>query len=97
MSISLRSNIAADINLWLMAGQEYCRDCTFHSPVRFYPLVGDAKGLLQPIHVEDVAALCLSALKSPTAANCAYNIFGREILPYREIVKRVFAAQHRKP
>jgi NAD dependent epimerase/dehydratase family len=63
----------------------------------FFPLLGDAKGLRQPIHVEDVAAACLAALKSPTAANCAYNISGREILPYREIVKRVFAAQHRKP
>jgi uncharacterized protein YbjT (DUF2867 family) len=63
----------------------------------FFPLLDDAMGLRQPIHVEDVAAACIAALNSPAAANCAYNISGGETLPYREIVSRVFAAQHRRP
>jgi uncharacterized protein YbjT (DUF2867 family) len=63
----------------------------------FFPLLGDAMGLRQPVHVEDVAAACIAALSSPAAANCAYNISGGETLPYREIVSRVFAAQHRRP
>jgi nucleoside-diphosphate-sugar epimerase len=63
----------------------------------FFPLLGDATGLRQPIHVEDVAAACLAALDSPTAANCAYNISGGETLPYREMVSRVFSAQQRRP
>jgi uncharacterized protein YbjT (DUF2867 family) len=63
----------------------------------FFPLLGDAMGLRQPIHVEDVATACIAALNAPAAANCAYNISGGETLPYREIVSRVFAAQHRRP
>lgn len=58
---------------------------------RFFPLFGEASGLRRPIHAEDVAAACSAALKSPAAVNRAYNISGGEILPYREMVERVFA------
>ncbi len=63
----------------------------------FFPLLGKAMGLRQPIHVEDVAAACLAALHAPAAANRAYNISGGETLPYREMVRRVFAAMQRRP
>ncbi|MFO7606927.1 MAG: NAD-dependent epimerase/dehydratase family protein [Desulfurivibrionaceae bacterium] len=63
---------------------------------RFFPFFGKAGGLRQPIHVEDVAAACVSALKNPIAANRAYNISGGETLPYRDMVGRVFAALHRR-
>jgi uncharacterized protein YbjT (DUF2867 family) len=63
---------------------------------RFFPFFGKAGGLRQPIHVEDVAAACVSALKNPIAANRAYNISGGEILSYRDMVDRVFAALHRR-
>ena len=63
----------------------------------FFPLLGQADGLRQPIHAEDVAAACLAALKSPRAANRAYNISGGEILSYREMVRRIFTALHQKP
>jgi nucleoside-diphosphate-sugar epimerase len=60
----------------------------------FFPLLGKARGLRQPIHVEDVAKACVSALESPAEINRAYNISGGETLPYHEMVKRVFAALH---
>ena len=63
----------------------------------FFPLLGKANGLRQPIHVKDVAKACLAALESPAASNHAYNISGEETLPYREMVNRVFAALHRSP
>ena len=63
----------------------------------FFPLLGKADGLRQPIHSEDVAAACISALKSPKVANRAYNISGGETLTYREMVRRVFASLHRRP
>lgn len=62
----------------------------------FFPLLGDAAGLRQPIHAEDVAAACAAALASPAAANRAYDISGGETLPYREMVRRVFSALHRR-
>jgi nucleoside-diphosphate-sugar epimerase len=63
----------------------------------FFPLLGKAMGLRQPIYAEDVAAACVAALRAPVAANRAYNISGGEILPYREMVCRVFAAMQRQP
>ena len=63
----------------------------------FFPLLGRASGLRQPIHVEDVARACLTALQSPAAVNRAYNISGKEIISYREMVRRVFSALHRPP
>lgn len=58
----------------------------------FFPLLGQAPGLRQPIHAEDVAAACVAALQAPTAANRAYNISGGETLAYRDMVARVFTA-----
>ena len=58
----------------------------------FFPLLGSAQGLRQPIHAEDVAAACMAALQAPGAANRAYNLSGGETLAYREMVARVFAA-----
>lgn len=58
----------------------------------FFPLLGSAQGLRQPIHAEDVAAACVAALQAPGAANRAYNLSGGETLAYREMVARVFAA-----
>lgn len=58
----------------------------------FFPLLGQAQGLRQPIHAEDVAAACVAALQAPDAVNRAYNISGGETLPYREMVARVFKA-----
>lgn len=63
----------------------------------FFPLLGGASGLRQPVHAEDVAAACLAALESGAARNRAYNISGAEQLPYREMVRRVFAALGRAP
>lgn len=61
----------------------------------FFPLLGQAQGLRQPIHAEDVAAACVAALQATDAANRAYNISGGETLAYRDMVARVFAAMGR--
>ncbi len=63
----------------------------------FFPLLGKAGGLRQPVHVQDVAAACIAALESPAGVNRAYNISGEETVPYYEMVSRVFAALHRSP
>lgn len=63
----------------------------------FFPLLGLAQGLRQPIHAKDVAAACVCALHAPDAANRAYNISGGETLTYRDMVARVFAALDRPP
>jgi len=63
----------------------------------FFPLLGKAEGLRQPVHAEDVAAACVSALTRPAAANRAYNLSGGETLSYREMVSRIFGAIGKSP
>ncbi|MGR9046980.1 MAG: NAD-dependent epimerase/dehydratase family protein [Gammaproteobacteria bacterium] len=63
----------------------------------FFPVLGEAKGMRQPIHVSDVASACLSASVRPSAANRAYNLSGGETLTYCEMVRRVFYSLHRRP
>jgi nucleoside-diphosphate-sugar epimerase len=63
----------------------------------FFPLLGRADGLRQPVHAEDVATACVSALTMPAATNRIYNISGGETLSYREMVCRIFAALGKAP
>lgn len=59
---------------------------------RFLPLASPARGLRQPIHAQDVAKAALHSLNSPATANRSLNIAGGEILSYREMTDRIFAA-----
>jgi nucleoside-diphosphate-sugar epimerase len=63
----------------------------------FFCAFGDARGLRQPIHAQDVAAACVAALSAQAAVNKCYNISGGEIVTYKEMVSRIFAAMGRKP
>ncbi len=62
-----------------------------------FPLLGESKGLRQPVYVEDVAKVCIAATVSKQHGNRAYNLSGGEILNYREMVARVFAAMGERP
>lgn len=64
---------------------------------RFYPVLGTAEGKRQPIHVNEVAAACYSALKSSNTNNRSYNISGKEIFTYREMLSRISIAMGQKP
>lgn len=64
---------------------------------RFFPLLGRAAGLRQPVHAADVAAACVAALEASGIAGHAYNLSGGETLTYREMAARVFVAMGRRP
>jgi GT2 family glycosyltransferase/uncharacterized protein YbjT (DUF2867 family) len=63
----------------------------------FFPILGRASGMRQPIHARDVAAACKAALESSKAVNRAYNISGAEKLSYRTMVTRIFEALSIRP
>lgn len=63
----------------------------------FFPLLGEAKGLRQPIHLEDLAAVCERAIHQDAARNQAFDVSGAEVLSYREMVKRIFLAMGKRP
>jgi nucleoside-diphosphate-sugar epimerase len=56
----------------------------------FFPLAGRANGLRQPVHAADVAAACAAAVETQGLA-AAYTLSGGEALPFRELVRRIFA------
>jgi nucleoside-diphosphate-sugar epimerase len=62
-----------------------------------FPLFGKATGLRQPIHVQDLAEMCVAASQHPNIANRAYNLSGGEVLSYRDMICRVFGAVGRRP
>jgi uncharacterized protein YbjT (DUF2867 family) len=58
----------------------------------FFPVIGSASGLRQPLHASDLADACVAALTTTEVHSGAYNLSGGEALTYREMVARVFAA-----
>lgn len=62
----------------------------------FFPLLSSAEGLRQPVHAADVAAAAIAALNLVPPVGRIYNLSGAEILPYRELVRRVFVTQGRR-
>jgi nucleoside-diphosphate-sugar epimerase len=63
----------------------------------FFPLLGQAKGLRQPVHCSDVAQACVSALFAANEVDKSYNLSGAEVLSYRDMVARIFNAMGLKP
>lgn len=63
----------------------------------FFPLVGEAGGLRQPVHAEDVARACMAALERTELVGRAYNLSGGETLAYRDMVRRIFIGMARRP
>jgi len=60
---------------------------------RLFPLPADARGLRQPVHVDDLADAALAALLLAREGGChGFDLPGGETLDYRAMVARVLAA-----
>ena len=57
--------------------------------VRVVPVAGQGRGLRQPVHADDLAALCVTALDRPASAGRAYDVGGGTGLSYRAMVGEV--------
>jgi len=78
-----------DMNITRMA--DFIR--RFH----FLPLAAPAQGLRQPIHADDVACAIFKSMDNPAVYDKILNIAGGEVLTYRAMVERVFAALNIPP
>jgi len=58
----------------------------------FMPINGDAEGLRQPVHADDLAAVAVDALNSQAELPAELFLAGGETLSYREMVSRIFVA-----
>ncbi|MCQ9378584.1 NAD-dependent epimerase/dehydratase family protein [Methyloversatilis sp. XJ19-49] len=63
----------------------------------FFPLLGSARGLRQPLHAEDLAHAVVAAGWSPAAARRSYDLCGKERLTYRTMIERIFIGMTRRP
>lgn len=55
-----------------------------------FPLLGQAKGLRQPVHADDLALACLQVLDCSASFNHAYNLSGGSSLTYQQMVEQIF-------
>lgn len=58
----------------------------------FFPLLGAANGLRQPVHADDLAAASVAVLDIQQTFGKSYDMPGGETLSYRGMVERIFAA-----
>jgi uncharacterized protein YbjT (DUF2867 family) len=77
--------------------QNVTRMARFIAKYGFFPVAAPANGLRQPIHADDVAAAMMAALGAPETAGQSVTIAGGEILTYRAMAERVFAALGKQP
>ncbi|MBB1087909.1 nucleoside-diphosphate sugar epimerase [Lysobacter sp. SG-8] len=59
---------------------------------RVFPLPEGARGLRQPVHVEDLAAAAMACVHVPASYGKAYALPGGEALAYRDMIRRVLAS-----
>lgn len=62
-----------------------------------FPLAGNARGLRQPVHADDLAAACVAVLEAQATHGKIYDLPGGETLSYRAMVARIGAAAGRRP
>ena len=55
-----------------------------------FPVIGNGGALRQPVHADDLASACVTALNHPAMVNKVYNLSGGEILSYHNMVEKVF-------
>lgn len=60
-------------------------------------LAGRADGKRQPVHADDLVNACLSIIDNAQTYHQVYNLAGRDVLTYREMVERVFIGLEKKP
>lgn len=59
-------------------------------------LVGNASGLRQPVHADDLVRTAVNCLSRPERQQIAYNLAGRDVLSYKEMVERIFRGLGRR-
>lgn len=63
----------------------------------FVPVNGNAAGLRQPVHAEDLASVAVSALLKTEPLPQIMTLAGGETLSYLEMVTRIFTAMEKPP
>ena len=71
------------------------RDYNMHKLIRFlarypvFPIFGDGRSVLQPVHVEDLATAIVSCVDNPQVACRSYDLSGGSVITYREVLDTI--------
>lgn len=71
-----------------------CQDKNLHKLIRFccryhfFPVFGDGRNLLQPVHAEDLAQALFSVWQSPNIKG-AYDISGKTVITFRDLLSLI--------
>ncbi len=65
--------------------------------IGFFPLIGEGRGLRQPVHADDLAAAVVAISARPATLGQVYELSGGETLSYREMVRRISLAVGKSP
>lgn len=57
----------------------------------FMPVAGDARGLRQPVHADDLARAAVTTLTAESASSLDVPLCGGSTLSFREMVEKIFA------
>ncbi|MCK5716817.1 MAG: hypothetical protein KAH77_04950 [Thiomargarita sp.] len=63
----------------------------------FFPILGEGKGLRQPVHADDLAQAAIQASLTTKAVNKAYNLSGGQTLSYDDMVNSIFQQLGKTP
>ena len=61
----------------------------------FFPLAGQALGLRQPVHVDDLVQATFDIINKPVTFGKTYSLAGAEKLSYKSMVEKIFLALER--
>ncbi len=64
---------------------------------KFFPLIGNGRGLRMPVHAFDLADTVLKIIDNHRSYGKTYSLTGAETLTYREMVERIFLSLNQKP
>lgn len=68
----------------------------FMSNYGFFPIIGNAESLRQPVHASDLANACLLAIDKKTSFGKIYNLVGPETIKYIDMIKKISNSLNKK-
>jgi nucleoside-diphosphate-sugar epimerase len=78
------------------------RDHNMHKLIKFlakypvFPVFGDGRALMQPVHVEDLADGIIRAYEKDIANNKDYDLSGGSVVEYRQVLNLITAELNKK-
>lgn len=68
----------------------------FMSNYGFFPIIGNAESLRQPVHASDLANACLLAIDKKTSFGKIYNLVGPETIKYIDMIQKISNSLNKK-